>query len=213
MQALAYSPNMVKLAVANSDKVITLYDQNFQKKDKIPTRGAKKGSKNYLIKSIAFSPDSTIIAVAQTDNIIYGYRIGSEWGEKKSICTKIPASSPVTTMIWPIETLHELYFGTAEGQVRIGFVKNHKSQALYSTNSYVVSLASGRQNKYLISGHLDGSIFLYNTETKTYKKLITAPTVPYALGFGKHIFLAGNDNTVTVMAQNGNIIQKFDYQS
>ena len=92
---------MKKLAVANQNKIITLLDTNFKKKDKIPTRGAKKGNKNYLIKTVVFSPDSKILAVAQTDNIIYGYRIGSDWGEKKSICTKIPSSSSVTTMIWP----------------------------------------------------------------------------------------------------------------
>lgn len=37
------------------------------------------GKKSYLVKAIAFSPDSTKIAVGQTDNIIYVYRIGEEW--------------------------------------------------------------------------------------------------------------------------------------
>ena len=32
---------------------------------------------------LAFSPDSTKLAVAQTDNIVYVYKIGEDFGEKK----------------------------------------------------------------------------------------------------------------------------------
>ena len=32
---------------------------------------------------MAFSPDSTKLAVAQTDNIIFVYKIGEDFGEKK----------------------------------------------------------------------------------------------------------------------------------
>lgn len=109
-------------------------------------------------------------------------------------------------MIWPAERLHEVYFGTSNGQIRVGYVKNHKSQTLFTTNSYPVCLTSGRNGKYLVSGHLDGSIFSYNMETQTYKKLTTASTVPYALSFGKHIVYAGNDSQVTFMGHNGNIV-------
>ena len=31
------------------------------------------------MKGLAFSPDSTKIAVGQTDNIIFVYKIGEEW--------------------------------------------------------------------------------------------------------------------------------------
>lgn len=37
------------------------------------------GKKSYVIKGIAFSPDSTKIAVGQTDCIIYVYKIGEQW--------------------------------------------------------------------------------------------------------------------------------------
>jgi len=50
--------------VANQNNVISLFDSSFKPKDKIPTKGANKGDKNYIIKSLAFSPDSTILAVA-----------------------------------------------------------------------------------------------------------------------------------------------------
>ena len=39
------------------------------------------GSKSYQVISLAFSPDSTKLAVAQTDNtsIVFVYRIGEKW--------------------------------------------------------------------------------------------------------------------------------------
>lgn len=67
-----------------------------------------------------FSPDSLKIALAQSDNIVFIYKIGSEWGEKKSICNKFPASSSVTCMTWPKERPNEVIFGLAEGKVKSG---------------------------------------------------------------------------------------------
>lgn len=37
------------------------------------------GRKSYVVKGMAFSPDSTKLAIGQTDNIVYVYRIGEEW--------------------------------------------------------------------------------------------------------------------------------------
>ena len=39
----------------------------------------KYGKRSYTVKGLAFSGDSTKIAVGQTDNIIYVYKIGEEW--------------------------------------------------------------------------------------------------------------------------------------
>lgn len=39
----------------------------------------QKTKMSYLVKGLAFSPDSTKIAVGQTDNIIYIYKVGDEW--------------------------------------------------------------------------------------------------------------------------------------
>ena len=35
--------------------------------------------KSYMVRGLAFSPDSSKLAVGQTDNIIYVYRIGEGW--------------------------------------------------------------------------------------------------------------------------------------
>jgi WD40 repeat protein len=40
---------------------------------------SQAGKNSYVVRALAFSPDSTKIAVAQTDNIVYVYKIGEEW--------------------------------------------------------------------------------------------------------------------------------------
>ena len=37
------------------------------------------GKKSYMVKGIAFSPDSTKIAIGQTDDIVFVYKIGDDW--------------------------------------------------------------------------------------------------------------------------------------
>lgn len=39
---------------------------------------------------MAFSPDSMRLAIAQSDNIVFVYKLGTDWGERKSICNKFP---------------------------------------------------------------------------------------------------------------------------
>jgi intraflagellar transport protein 172 len=75
------------------------------------------------VRAIEFSPDSQKIAVAQSDNIVFVYKIGLEWGEKKSICNKFPTSSAVTSMAWPRDR-NDLVFGLAEGKVTHFHIKN-----------------------------------------------------------------------------------------
>jgi len=83
------------------------------------------------------------------------YKIGVEWyiflyyfldillilfflerGDKKSICNKFPASSSVTCMVWPKDRANDIVFGLAEGKVKMGLLKNNKSQVLYSPERF-----------------------------------------------------------------------------
>lgn len=121
-----------------------------------------------MIRNIEFSPDSSKVAIAQSDNIVYIYKVGSDWGDKKTICNKFPASSSVTSLVWPKERNNEIVFGLAEGKVKVGFLKNNKSQVAFPTESYVVSLSSNRDGDMIISGHLDGMIYCYNMNSQQY---------------------------------------------
>ena len=68
---------------------------------------------------MAFSPDSVKLAIAQSDNIVYVYKLGIDWGDKKSICNKFIQNSPITTLTWPHKRVNEMVFGTADGKVKI----------------------------------------------------------------------------------------------
>ncbi|VCW84305.1 unnamed protein product [Gulo gulo] len=87
---MAWSQNNAKFAVCTVDRVVLLYDEHGERRDKFSTKPAdmKYGRKSYMVKGVAFSPDSTKIAIGQTDNIIYVYKIGEDWGDKKVICNK-----------------------------------------------------------------------------------------------------------------------------
>ncbi|KAG8230356.1 hypothetical protein J437_LFUL000627, partial [Ladona fulva] len=145
--AIAWSPNNLKLAVCASDRVVQLFDEFGERKDKFPTKPVDAkvvnlflfGKKSYVIRGLAFSPDSTKIAVGQSDNIVFVYKVGEEWGEKKVICNKFPLQSSVTCIAWPLEG--PIIVGLADGKVRAAHTRNNRSQTLYSTDSLVISLA------------------------------------------------------------------------
>ena len=103
--AISWSPNLLRLAVAHVDEKrsvrITLYEEDGKKKEMFQTKPANKNSKSYVVKEICFSPDSTKLAVSQSDCIIFIYNLGSNWGDKKVICNKFEQNFPVTAMIWP----------------------------------------------------------------------------------------------------------------
>ena len=76
--ALSWSPNNLKLAVCTADRVIILFDDTGERRDKFSTKPAdpKYGKRSYIVRGLEFSPDSSKIAVGQTDNIVYVYRVG-----------------------------------------------------------------------------------------------------------------------------------------
>ncbi|KAL7987119.1 hypothetical protein Chor_006038 [Crotalus horridus] len=97
---MAWAPNNAKFAVCTVDRVVLLYDEQGERRDKFSTKpaDAKYGRKSYVVKGMAFSPDSTKIAVGQSDNIIFVYKIGEEWGDKKVICNKFIQTVSVLVM-------------------------------------------------------------------------------------------------------------------
>jgi intraflagellar transport protein 172 len=211
IQSICWSNNGKRLAVATADRFIHLFDENGEKKDRFPTKASEKNQKSYIVRAMEFSSDSQKIAIAQSDNIVFIYKIGTEWGDKKSICNKFPTSSSVTCLAWPKERPNEVVFGLAEGKVRIGALRSNKSNVLYSTESYVISLASSRDGQQIVSGHLDGSVYTYNIESQAGYKILVHNCVPYALGWGENIVCAGNDGRVAFYDHKGNLLQKFDY--
>jgi intraflagellar transport protein 172 len=92
-------------------------------------------------------------------------------------------------------------------------LKNNRSATLYNTDSYAVSMAASHDSTIIVSGHYDGSIYIYNLETQNYKKALTYKGIPYALGAGKNIVVAGNDQRVSFYDLQGNFKIRHDYST
>ena len=217
---ISWSPNLQRIAVAHVDERrlvrISLYDETGKKREMFSTKAANKNSKSYIVKEIAFSPDSTKLAVCQTDSIIFIYNLGRNWGDKKVICNKFEQNFPVTAMIWPNKKVNELYFGVADGKVKKAILKNNSAQALYSTGSFVIAMSYNYDNTYIISSHMDNSIFCYNIEKNSSTKICNTSTISYCLSFLLHnnSFLSSSlEKKIFIHNENGDIIQNFDYSN
>ncbi|CAL8315982.1 unnamed protein product [Lota lota] len=210
---MAWAPNSSRLAVCTVDRVVLLYDEHGERRDKFSTKpiDAKYGKQSYVVKDMAFSPDSTKIAIGQSDNIIFVYRIGEEWGDKKAICNKFVQTSSVTCLLWPAE--HAIVFGLVEGKVRLANTQTNKSSTIYGTESAVVSLASNVSGQGILSGHADGTVVRYFFGSgESQGKLFVHPVPPYALAWGANsIMVGGCDRKIVAYGKEGNVLQTFDY--
>jgi intraflagellar transport protein 172 len=138
---------------------VHLCDENGERRDKFSTKPAdSKGSKTYVVRGMAWSPDSSKLAIAQSDNIVFVYKLGHEWGDKKSICNKFQQASSVTCICWPESRPNELVFGLAEGKLKVGQLRSNKPATLYSTDAFVVSCCPNPEGTAIISGHIDHRI-------------------------------------------------------
>ena len=197
--AACWSPNNKRLAIADHYRFVHLFDENGEKRDKFSTKPIDtRGPKTYMVRGMVFSPDSAKLAIAQSDNVVFVYKLGLDWGEKKSICNKFVQTCPVTCVCWPHVRGNELLvFGVADGKVRIGTLTTNKCHNLYSTDSYVVSIASSQDGTGLVSGHSDGSIHRYYFEEAGQlagsAKLCVHPCVPQGLSWGESVAAVGND--------------------
>lgn len=131
VSCLAISPNLLKLAaVFSSTNVIILYDlTSSQERDKFALKSSAKSAatsnagsnsnrKSFVVTGIDFSADSERLAIGQSDCVIYVYRIGVGWREKKSIVNRFNLSSPVASLRWlPLGIL----FATVDGRVILMF--------------------------------------------------------------------------------------------
>ena len=211
--AICWSPNGKKLAVCTADRVVLMFDDEGNRKDRFATKPAEKGPKNYIVRAMAFSPQSDRLAVAQTDNMVFVYKLGSEWGEKKSICNKFQHSSAITSLVWPLKRSNELVYGLAEGKVKIGQMKTKKPATLYQSESYVTAVSCNPQGNAVVSAHLDGSIytFWFDSAERGAHMIARHPCVPFSLAWGQSIIVAGNDSQIVFYDEDGGEEHTFDH--
>ncbi|KAL5965213.1 hypothetical protein TSMEX_007033 [Taenia solium] len=215
ISALAWSPNSKRLAVSTSDRLIVLFDEDGERRERFLTKPADgKSKKGYVVTGLSFSPDSTKLAIAQSDNMVFVYKLGESWEDKKAICNKFPQRNPVTCIIWSSE--QQIIMGLMDGKVRLANTKNNKSSTIFNSGSYVVSLAANSSGRGFISGHADGKIARYNFDDDgncvLQAKVATHSVPPFALTWaGNSIFAAGFDRRVVVYGRDGRARQQFDY--
>ncbi|XP_053606177.1 intraflagellar transport protein 172 homolog [Plodia interpunctella] len=155
---ISWSPNNVKLAVATCERVVMLYDRDGVRRDKFSTKPAEPtaGKKSYVITSICFSENSELLGIAQSDNMVFVYRVGADWSGKKVICNKFPLTGSPTHLL-PAD--NGFYTGTTDGKIRSLDCKSNKSSSLWTAAACCVSLARGSEGS-LASGHVDGTLYL-----------------------------------------------------
>ncbi|CAL8090514.1 unnamed protein product [Calicophoron daubneyi] len=215
INCIAWSPNNKKLAVCNCENVIMLFDENGDRRERFAAKAAdSRNKKNFVVKSMVFSHDSVKLAVAQSDNIIFVYKLGEDWDDKKVICNKFPQQHPAICVIWPPS--QPIICGLADGKVRAANTKTNKSSTIYNAESYVVSIACNATGKGFVSGHADGKIVRYFFDDEgsgdSQGKLTVHPTAPYALAWAGPTILAGGcDRRIYVYGRDGRILQQFDY--
>lgn len=211
--AICWAPNGKKLAVCTIDRVVLLFDEEGVRRDKFATKPAEKGPKNYIVRQMAFSPQSDKLAIAQTDNMVFVYKVGSEWGDKKSICNKFQHQSSITCLVWPSKRTNEIVYGLAEGKVKIGQMKTYKPSSLYDTDSYVTAICCNTAGNAIVSAHLDGSIytFSFDSHERGKQRIIQHSSIPFAVAWGGSIVVAGNDGRVTFYDEDGGEERTFDH--
>jgi intraflagellar transport protein 172 len=201
--SIAVSPNGMKVAISTNDNVISIFDENGEKKDKFNAKPSE--ARSFNISSLCFSSDSTKLSVAQTDGGLFVYKLGTSFGEKKAICNKMIISSPIRCQVF----LSNLFFGSDDGKIRLGHLKSNKASIVYEA-SPILSIAANSDGSTIISGHLDGSIFSYNINSGNVSQLCSLSYPIYILNWGLDI-VAGGERIITFLNSKGKEFCLFDY--
>ena len=217
--ALCYTKSNKFLAVATSDRLISIFDENGIRVDKFSTKPNNKGPKDYIVRSIQFGPeiDNPKLLVGQSDSIVFVYKWSTKnhaeesvWDGKKSICNKFEETSPIVSALWPHNTPTQCVYALMEGKIKIGNMKTNRSQLVYSIESCAVSLSLNIAATELLSGHSDGSIYKFTFPTDSSKgscsKIITHSHPPYLLSWGDSICVL-DDSVMTFYGMDGNVEQ------
>lgn len=217
--SISYSADDKRLAVATFDRVITIYNDQGDRVDRINTKPKDKGPNTYILTGIAFAPELEHykLGCAQSDNIVMVYKWTSGsiesscvWNGKKSICNKFSESCSVVAFEWPKRRPHEVVYGLVDGTVKVGRLKTNKSKTLYKAGSAVVSMSSDPSGKHALSAHLDGSIYAGSIHDASCIKIIQQSSPAYVLAWSDSI-CAGDETRLTFYDPNGQEEACFDF--
>lgn len=189
VEYMAWSRDAGRLAVCHSAvNQISLWDgTTVERKDRFHLKpfdkssassSASGGRKSFAVKGLAFCPsDANRLAVAQTDTVIYVYKLGARLTDKKSIQAKYAVGATVTAMLW-IEN-GGIVYGTLEGKVKLINTTSSKTTSLMTSKTDDGSgmcTALAATASQTVGGTLLAAAFLDGAVTITYVKSVSAST-------------------------------------
>jgi len=95
------------------------------------------------VTAIAFSPDSVKLAIAQSDGMLYVYKIGENFKMKKSITNKFQQMGSIVTLAWPNDM--EIFCGLTDGKLRYTPTVNRKgprTRTVFNPESIAVAISA-----------------------------------------------------------------------
>eukprot|EP00892_Ulva_mutabilis_P000305 jgi/Ulvmu1/10275/UM060_0077.1 len=219
---VAWSPDGKRLACVNTDNIVYLYDDNGEAQDKFRAKGNADSAGGpdhpFTVTSMAYSADNARLALAQSDGIVYVYKLGLEWRGKKSISNKFPVQAGVVAVAWRAGHETELLFALADGSLWRGITTKNKAAELFRhpAASPVVSIATAPAASEdgpapVFLGHADGSIYRINLDgasgvAPTAAAICTHPCTPTALTANASTVLAvGVDLAAITYSHSGRI--------
>ena len=213
ISGIVWSPDNKKLAVAQEDKKIFLFDEQGNN-NKIDLSEKELKTEKYEILHILFNPENTKLAIARSDNRIVVYVFDSNFGELKSISNTFELDAKPQCMIWSKASTKEIIIGSINGEIKICLLDdNNTINNLYFYQASCISLSSSLEGKNIISGHNESSIMIYKRETSETKLFVKHSCVPTCLAWGRgsNIVAAGIDCKVVIYKITGEILEIFDY--
>ncbi|CDI74437.1 hypothetical protein, conserved [Eimeria praecox] len=161
--ALACSPKDSRLCVATNDRALRFLGGPprgpSETEEIFVTRAADKGKPQHLVTGLAFSPDGSQVAVAQSDGVVHVYGVNAEG--RRCICCRLPVGCTATCLAWATGGNSFLFIGLVNGRVRVADVAKNKLGTLHEAHSPVTSLACTQDGAIVVSGHRSGQVLLH----------------------------------------------------
>ncbi|OHT12234.1 selective LIM binding factor [Tritrichomonas foetus] len=211
-----WSPDGERLAVATADRFVTLVKPATNETSRLPIKARDENAQRmFTITGLAWAPDSCRFAVAQSDCAVAVYDVGpsNSPDSRKKITLRFSHKSPVLCVSWPVTSSTDFVYGMGDGQVMCGLTKLKKSEELYRHGCAPVSITSAPRMNGCAIGHLDGSVFVVNLETRNRIIAMQTAVPPIALSWGSQIVAAGADLQINFSDQNGSSTSHVDFSN
>lgn len=196
------SGNRLALCTSINNQIVLFSGPSFERKEKFALKAVDKNFSrtSFVVKGISFSPDSNRIAIGQTDNVIYVYKVSEDGSDKKSVVGKYALPSACTCLYW-----HDagIVFGSADGKVKLVQTSTNRMANVISSNAMVISMAVAGDD--LVAGFLAGAVVFTTIGSRdTSRQIATTTTPPFALTITskRHVCVGGCDGKITFINLN-----------